>query len=411
MQLNAIYGTANFSYNQMAENSTVQQWGLKNLRTSDLFFTATWPDFIHRNAIVIAYLKTTGAYDAYSMEDGVLKYDMSKDKRFKTLLKYKTREECPESDIIHWNREHNIYLDNLNSWINNGYHKPDGTPLKDGDALPQALSPREVLGLKDIADRMYGNYDDETKSLMRDQLLGSLFLQFRTYGINRLQEFFDGDTFTSDIHMEEVTVTDENGNKKKLYVVENPNKEAVQKGEEFALSIKTEDEISLSDIKEGKATLFRRPVSHHIIGGQVQTIVDLGATLFLFKNQEEFEKMWKENPTYRANVRLFFLDTLGMAILALIINALYGNLMQGDYNDIDWFTQWSYNVAIGITQDGPVWSVLSSIVGDGTPPMLGILQNYSNNIMSVITGKKNFLYALTNTFGATRELAYLFNAK
>jgi hypothetical protein len=32
---------------------------------------------------------------------------------------------------------------------------------------------------------------------------------------------------------------------------------------------------------------------------------------------------------------LFFLDTLGMAILALIINALYGNLMQGDYDDID----------------------------------------------------------------------------
>jgi hypothetical protein len=43
--------------------------------------------------------------------------------------------------------------------------------------------------------------------------------------------------------------------------------------------------------------------------------------------------------------------------------------------------------------------------------MLGILQNYGNNIMSVITGKKNFLYAVANTFGATRELAYLFNAR
>lgn len=411
MQLNAIYGTANFSYNQIAENSTIQQWGLKNLNTSDLFFTATWPDFIHRNAIVIAYLKTIGAYDAYSMEDGILKYDMSKDKRFKTILKYKTREECPESDIMQWNIEHNIYLDNLTSWINNGYVKEDGTPLKEGDSLPQALSPREVLGLKDIADRIYGNYDEETKSLMRDRLLGSLFLQFRTYGINRLQEFFDGDTFTSDIRMEEVFITDENGNKKKLYMVENPNKEAVQNGTEFAFVFKNEDDVSLSDIKEGKAVPFRRPVSHHIIGGQVQTLVDLGATLFLFKNQAEFEKMWKDNPTYRANVRLFFLDTLGMAILALIINMLYGKSMQNDYDDIDWFTQWSYNVAIGVTQDGPVWSVLSSVVGDGAPPMLGILKNYSNNIMSVITGKKNFLYAVANTFGATRELAYLFNAR
>ena len=31
--------------------------------------------------------------------------------------------------------------------------------------------------------------------------------------------------------------------------------------------------------------------------------------------------------------------------------------------------------------------------------------------MRVLTGKKNFLYALSNTFGATREVAYLFNAK
>lgn len=41
MQLNAIYGTANFSYDQMAKNSTIQQFGLKNFQMSDLFFTAT----------------------------------------------------------------------------------------------------------------------------------------------------------------------------------------------------------------------------------------------------------------------------------------------------------------------------------------------------------------------------------
>jgi hypothetical protein len=47
---------------------------------------------------------------------------------------------------------------------------------------------------------MYGNYDKETKSLMTTTLLGSLFLQFRTYGINRVQQFLDGETDTSDIH-------------------------------------------------------------------------------------------------------------------------------------------------------------------------------------------------------------------
>ena len=67
---------------------------------SHMFFTATWPDFIHRNAIVIAHLKTIGAYKAYSLDNGVLKYDMTKDDRFKTILKYKTKEETPNSDIM-----------------------------------------------------------------------------------------------------------------------------------------------------------------------------------------------------------------------------------------------------------------------------------------------------------------------
>lgn len=68
-------------------------------------------------------------------------------------------------------------------------------------------------------------------------------------------------------------------------------------------------------------------------------------------------------------------------------------------------------MAIGVTQDGPLWTVVNSVIGDGNPPMIGILQNYTNNIMSVLTGKENFMYGLVNTFGATRELAYLFHNK
>ena len=411
MQLNAIFGTANFSYDQMPKNSTIQQWGLKNLDSSDLFFTATWPDFIHRNAIVIAYLKGIGAYEAYSLENGILKYDMKKDKRFKTLLKYKRIEDVPDSDVKQYERELNLYKDAFESWANNGYIDANGKPLSFGDMLPQALSPRDVLGLKDIADRMYGNYDDETKSLMRDQLLGSLFLQFRTYGINRLQEFLDGDHFNSDVHSEDITMLDENGTRQRVYIVENPNREAVLNGTEMAYIKKLEKDVSLDEIRLGKATVARRYTSTHTAGGQVQTLIDMGMTLFVFKNQEEFEQMWKNNPFYRANLALFFMDTFGMLLLAFIINQLYGEALNGDYDDIDWFTQWSYNVAIGITQDGPLWSVLSSVVGDGAPPMLGILQNYSNNIMSVLTGKQNFMYGLVNSIGATRELAYLFHSK
>ena len=408
MQLNQIYGTANFSYNQMAENSTVEQYAIRNLETSDLFFTATWPDFLHRNAIVIAHLKTIGAYDAYKLKDGVLTYDMDLDPRFELLRKYKTEEEVPLGLIKKWREVYNLYKDCYDSWKNNGYVHPDGSEFKFGDKLPQALSPRQVSGLKDIADAMYGNYDEETKSLMTKMLLGSLFLQFRTYGINRLQEFFDGETNTSDIDWIHHKIKNSKGEWENAYIVFDGNNALLGGGGEFARLI-PESEVSLEDIKSGKAVEAKTLSSYHINGGYIKQMVDLGVSLFLFKDhQEEFNKLWKENPTYKANMTIFMIDTLGMLLLALLINSIYGSAMEGDFEETEWFTQWAYNVSIGVTQDGPVWSVLSSVVGDGTPPVVSALQSWANNASSVITGRKNFLEGVASTFGATRELAYLF---
>lgn len=408
MQLNAIFGTANFSYDQLAKNHTVQQWGLKNFQISDLFFTATWPDFLHRNAIVIAYLKGIGAYQAYSLKDGILTYDMKKDPRFQTFIKYRDSKPTNDSEVKKWEAEMLLYKDQFESWNNNGYRKENGEPLTFGEDLPQALSPREVGGLKDIADRLYGNYDEETKSLMRDTLLGSLFLQFRTYGLNRLKTFFDGDHFTSDIHMEDIIVLNDKGEKEAMYLVENPNKEAVAKGEELSHIAIPESQVSLNDIRDGRAVRARRPVSTHVAGGQVQMMFDMATTLFIFKNQEEFDKMWNTNPYYRANLKLFLMDCFGMLLLSFLINMWFDGALEGDYDEIDWFTRWAYNVAIGVTEDGPLVSVIASVIGDGSPPVLGVMQSFTNNLMSTITGKQNILYGLANTFGATRELAYLF---
>lgn len=412
MQLNAIYGTSNFSYDQIAENQTVNQWGIKNLTASDLFFTATWPDFIHRNSIIIAHLKHIKAYDAYKMIDGVLKYDMDLDPRFEILRKYKTREQCPAGLINEWNRVYEYYMDSFNSWKLNGYKNEDGSEFEIVNGilpkLPQALSPREVMGLKDMADAMYGNYDTETKSLMTQMLLGSLFLQFRTYGINRLQEFFDGETDTSDLTRVQQKIKNNKGEYEDAYLWFNKNNSALGGNGPF-VEVKPKSEVPLEAIQQGIAVPYTRTESFHINGGLIKQFIDLGVSLWVFDNQEEFNKMWNENPVYRANVKIFMLDTLGMLLLAALINWMYGEAMEGDYDEIDWFTKWSYNVMIGVTQDGPVWSVLSSVVGDGTPPLVSSLQNWSNSAMSIITGKKNFLYGLASTFGATRELAYLFN--
>ena len=93
-QLNAIYGMVNFSFEEMNHSSRVNQWTLLSFFTDKSMTTATAPDFLHRMAILGGHLRTIGAFDAYSLDnEGVLKYDMTKDQRYQTYLKYKDNED------------------------------------------------------------------------------------------------------------------------------------------------------------------------------------------------------------------------------------------------------------------------------------------------------------------------------
>jgi len=140
--------------------------------------------------MLVAHLKEIGAYEAYSLDkDGVLQYDMTKDKRFDIYLKYKDDiSKIPDKDIDTYNRQYTLYMEMLKDFEIAGKVKQDGSKYVEGDLLPEALSPRLQNNLKVVADKLYGNYDKETKSLMQEQLLGSLFFQFKTFPLERLSQ-------------------------------------------------------------------------------------------------------------------------------------------------------------------------------------------------------------------------------
>ena len=75
----------------------------------------------------------------------------------------------------------------------------------------------------------------------------------------------------------------------------------------------------------------------------------------------------------------------------------------------DFLTRWSYAVLSGISQDGPFFQTLHSVVGDGSMPVFSTLSTYFRNMQSIITGKRNAMYAILNSFGATKELSAFFN--
>ena len=61
----------------------------------------------------------------------------------------------------------------------------------------------------------------------------------------------------------------------------------------------------------------------------------------------------------------------------------------------------------GVASDGPIWEVFNSVWGGGKIPVIEGIARWSASAMSVIHGDQ-FLPAMFNTFGATRELTSLF---
>ena len=70
------------SYREIADQLKTHKFAAGNIDSSFFFLTTTAPDYVHRMAVLKAYLDKIGAADAYVMDDdGVVRYHMDKDAR------------------------------------------------------------------------------------------------------------------------------------------------------------------------------------------------------------------------------------------------------------------------------------------------------------------------------------------
>ena len=394
MQLSHRYGMANFSGNQIVQASQTNPNGLYEIGSDALFITATWPDFIHRTTMLVAHLKHIGAWDAYSLnENGIITYDMTKDARFQTYLKYKDDTSQIPNDQVweQFNKEFTLYKELLKDFEDAGEFKDQKTHerYEEGDLLPDGLSPRTQNNLKVVADRLYGNYDKETKSLMQEELLGALFFQFRTFPLERLAQWFKSPTHVNDINYEQVY--DADGDPLVLVIGEDG----------MTITHMKYKDIDPSWISTGRAWYYKIWNGHEVEGHFQRVFA--AASYMLNHNQQEFNELWKANPYFRGQIALALYDTLFGVLLAFLIQMLFGEETVANMKNEEWYTRWLYAVGTGMTQDGPVWSLLSGIVGNGAPPSLSILRTYITNGASVITGDTSIIYGLANTMGMTRE--------
>ena len=102
-------------------------------------------------------------------------------------------------------------------------------------------------------------------------------------------------------------------------------------------------------------------------------------------------------------------DSLFAMLFSALLGVIYGEDTIDNMSEEEWFTRWSYGIASGIATDGPIWEVARGIYSDGTLPLLSSLKRYANTASSVLAGNTNIMSAITNTFGATKELSGYFD--
>ena len=394
-QLNSIYGMVNFSYEEMADASKRNQWTVFGFLNDKSMSTATAPDFLHRMAILGGHLRTIGAWDAYYLDkDGNLQYDMTKDERYKLYLQYKDNEDSiPDLKTRReYTQQKENYLRAIRSW------QIVDKSIKEGDLLPQALSPQETLNVKQFADDLYGNYDEETKSIVQKQTLGSLFFQYKTYGLAQFAQWFAEPGYTNTLAW--VNVVDKNGEK----IVKVP----VYSSDGFVVhgefEEKPESEVTEEEWKKG--AFYWVQLSGNEFTGKLQTDYLLMTHLFTM-DSKEFNDFWNDHPLYRSQLYMTMLDLFELMLISLLLRLFWDTKEEPIYKQ-DFLARWTYGVLSGAAEDGPLFQTFQAIVGDGTPPVLGMLQNYVRTANSVIAGNNNILYGLTNTLGTTRELSNLF---
>ena len=385
--LNRRYMMSGYSRTEMADTNRIAQGSIFNMTISDTFIGTKLPDNYYRMAILIAKMKGDGCFEAYSLDpSGELYYDMKKDKRFEVYLS-----KDPNKDLKVAKEQEQLYLSSLRKWQK--IH-PE-LNLKDGDPLPDAYDPDIKQSIRDIANEIYGFFDQEDKSLMTATFLGSAFMQYKTWLSAKLNQHIKKPGFTN--IWKKLVMRDENG--EELWIVASTPEELNNGMPPIRYLPKSQ--IQDQWIAEDRAL----PLIIEEGTYQTGTIDSIGQFVVdvIHWDTDEFRKHW-EDPILRGQFIVGLMDTFGMYILIGIINMLFGEEMVTDRASQSWIKQWTYGALMGFAQDGPINKVISSAIGDLNPPAFVTIQQWLETANSVFAGSKSVGEGIVQTFGVTREL-------
>lgn len=404
-QLNQIMGMANQSWSQIARNRRLNWANIYHWSSDTLFLTATAPDFLHRVSILVAKMMSDGCWEAYELDENEkLIYNFDKDERFKIY----TSKDTSNSEYA---KQKALYLKLLDEFNKEGYRKEDGSMLKEGDPLPQAYTAKENQSIKNYADLLYGHYDDESRSLICDGLIGSLFLQYKTFLTAKLEQWM----MTGGVYSTETIVQQKDADGRNLYELirydhtdENGNPIGMPHRD-----ILTEDEYNaLSEEEKVNARLYfdyEGIPMEGMLGEQLQFVKSL-VTL----DTKGFSELWHD-PIRRGYFLLGCHDMWLMVLMGILVNFIFGNIydiekkdkqlyattVRRQIRDVDPTGQLLYNVLTGSFLD----TQLPQILGQFTdrPPVITAATKFGQSTLKLFEGESSLPYWTTQNWGMFRD--------
>lgn len=391
--LNKRYALSGMSYAEMADTNKIKKWGFGQFDGSDAYITSKLPDDYFRLTVAVARMIEDGSFKAYEEDGQSFIYRIHKDKRFNKLFKPDGTIIKPEEaeDLKEWKKQDDRYRGYIEAWSKAGFQ------IEYGDTLPDAYSPDEKASLRRSASNMFGDFDAEDKSLLAHRLLGSAWMQYKTWLGAKVNQHFKSAGFENQWR----TYIEKAENGEELWQIVDPEDTETHGAPRYV----PKSEVTDEEIASGKASPVWITEGTYSLG-MMQATGQFLADVCTW-DLDKFMEHWN-NPTLRGQLLNGLMDTLGLMLFLAALKAIFGEDVINNKSEQDWITQWSYGVLVGFAEDGPINMIFGSVVADMNPPSLIAIQRWAQTANSVLAGNKTIGEGLITSFGATKELTGLF---
>lgn len=398
--INELYGINDMDMNTYIDRISSARKGIWNAENF-MFKFASRPDFYNRMAIFTTQMMGDGCLEAHSInEKGELVYDWKKDKRFSKFAANPTL----KTNDLEYNKQKSLYYTIANQFVIEHAKGLDGKDfvldMSNPKPLPRAYTNKQAESMKSLGDDTYGYYSHEKKSLIMSTMLGSMWLQFKTYWSSKKNQYLQSGGVRLKGRWEQV---EKNGEKYYYQVDANGN---------ILYDLPPTTKETVAPVIQWKGQWQE---------GIMLTLADMAKNMWNSKSiVEGWNSKWNNEDknlqiAYRNNIKQFQYDLFMFLIGGCLIGALLGDWLDELKDDniknkdfVKGLGIAAANIAVlSVKNSFMDFNAIESIggaVGSWTPFSFEWGARTAKNIWNVAVGDEDFWDGVIKTSGGLKQI-------